>query len=182
MGSALPRSIGSRSIPSNPGCAVVEPPASATIVAVRSIVMPTWESERPAGNATGQRKIAGTRIPPSHNVSLRWKKGALRESHSPPLSLVKTTSVLLGESPRRQRFEDAADAGIEIFDDLGVVLTARRDRRRPAIAAIEPFLRAAVEARCGDWNGQWGAPYVDFEKERTTACVSTKATARVVSS
>ena len=48
----------------------------------------------PAGSTPGQRRISGTRMPPSQSVPFRWKNGAFRDSHSPPLSLVKMTSVL----------------------------------------------------------------------------------------
>jgi len=45
----------------------------------------------------GQRARQGTRIPPSQSVVLRPFQGALRLRLAPPLSLMKTTSVLPAE-------------------------------------------------------------------------------------
>ena len=69
-------------------------PVAATIDAVRSIVMATCADVFPAGRRAGQRRINGTRMPPSHRVLLRLLKGALRESHSPPLSFVKSPACI----------------------------------------------------------------------------------------
>src|SRR6266853_719498 len=62
--------------------------------AVRSMVIPTCFDTTPAGSWAGHRISAGTRMPPSQSVDLRWNRGALCDSNSPPLSLVKTTNVL----------------------------------------------------------------------------------------
>jgi hypothetical protein len=51
-------------------------------------MMPTCADVLPAGIRPGHWKIAGTRMPPSQTVFLRWNSGALRDSHSPPLSCV----------------------------------------------------------------------------------------------
>ena len=61
---------------------------------------PTCAEVCPAGMRPGHFRIAGTRIPPSQTVCLRWNSGALRDSHSPPLSLVKMT-IVLSVRPRR---------------------------------------------------------------------------------
>ena len=78
----------------------------------------------PGGNPAGQRMIAGTRTPPSHTESLRWKSGALRDSHSPPLSFMKTTSVLRVEPARGQRRQNLPDALVGALED-GHVVRAR---------------------------------------------------------
>ena len=43
-------------------------------------------------------------MPPSQIVVFRWKSGALRDNHSPPLSLVKITSVLRVETQFLERY------------------------------------------------------------------------------
>src|SRR6267378_1642065 len=70
-------------------------PVAARIDAVKSIVIATCAELLLVGKCPGHRSISGTRIPPSHRVLFRLLSGALRESHSPPLSFVKMTSVFL---------------------------------------------------------------------------------------
>ena len=83
-------------------------PVAARIDAVRSIVMPTWSTPFPPGIRPGHRTIAGTRMPPSHTVHLRLKSGPLFDSHSPPLSFVKMTMVLLARPSRSSVAQDLA--------------------------------------------------------------------------
>src|SRR5439155_25996559 len=77
-------------------------PVTATIDALRSIVMPTWSETRPGEMWPGHLTIAGTRMPPSHTVHFRLNRGLLLDTHSPPLSLVKITMVLFVR-PSRSR-------------------------------------------------------------------------------
>ena len=69
----------------------------------------------------GQRRIAGTRMPPSHTVPLWWKSGVLRDSHSPPLSLVKITIVFCRKPRLSRAREDLADALIGALEHRDVV-------------------------------------------------------------
>jgi hypothetical protein len=63
------------------------------MVADQSIVMQSCADSLPAAMRPGQRAIHGTRMPPSVRSILPPTSGQLSEKRSPPLSLVKTTSV-----------------------------------------------------------------------------------------
>ena len=95
-------------------------------------------------------------MPPSQSVSLRWKSGALRDSHSPPLSLVKITSVLRVRDPR---FSSVARISptplIGALEHRDVVLPRVRSAR-PSAEGTAP-LSAAVDGWSGTWNGQCAA-------------------------
>ena len=62
-------------------------------VALQSIVMQCWALTRPGAIARGQRATHGTRMPPSVRSILPPTSGQLSLKRSPPLSLVKITSV-----------------------------------------------------------------------------------------
>ena len=125
--------------------------------------MPTCREIVPAASRPGQRSNSGTRMPPSHSVPLRWNSGALRESHSPPLSLVKMTSVFCGELQSIQRVENAADALIGALEHRNVV----RARSGFAIVIPAPFPFRKIRTLIRPVRRVVG----DLEKERSTGAL-----------
>ena len=139
-------------------------PAAARIDAVRSIVIPTCGDVVPARMRPGHRISSGTRIPPSHSVDLRWKSGALRDSHSPPLSLVKITSVFgrasadragrgcgrrLGPRARASRRNRRACRRVDEFAQPRLPSGKIRPLKRPVRGVVRrPRGRKAWRARC----------------------------------
>ena len=74
----------------------------ARIVAVQSIVMTGRSLALPGGITPGQRIAPGTRMPPSWSDPFDSLIGQLYDQRSPPLSLVKTTSVFSSWPPSRR--------------------------------------------------------------------------------
>ena len=68
-------------------------PAASSRVADQSMVMQVCALTPPGATTVGQCAIQGTRMPPSVRSILPPTSGQLSEKRSPPLSLVKTTSV-----------------------------------------------------------------------------------------
>ena len=66
------------------------------------MVMQCWRVTPPGAISRGQWAIHGTRMPPSVRSIFPPTSGQLSEKRSPPLSLVKTTSVS-SSSPWRRR-------------------------------------------------------------------------------
>ena len=97
-------------------------------------------------------------MPPSQTVSLRLKSGSFRDSHSPPLSLMKMTSVLRSSPCAAERLEHPADLAVEVFHDLDVSAARLGALSSDGCCIIELFSRTATDGVVGDWNGQCGAP------------------------
>ena len=147
---------------------------AARIDAVRSMVIPTCGLVLPAGSRPGHRKMAGTRMPPSQAVSLRWNRGAFRDSHSPPLSLVKITSVF------RARLRASIAAMIWPTPSSARSSMAAYSFRVGAGTSLglwNLLLFGDFEYRSGGWNGQWAALYATSRKNGRAAWVWMNATA-----
>jgi hypothetical protein len=89
-------------------------------VADQSIVMQCWALVPPGAMAAGQCAIQGTRMPPSVRSILPPTSGQLSLKRSPPLSLVKTTSVSRSRPCRAQRVHHPADAFVHVVDHAAV--------------------------------------------------------------
>jgi hypothetical protein len=114
----------------------------------------------------GQWAIQGTRMPPSVRSILPPTSGQLSLKRSPPLSLVKTTSVSRSTPLRAQRGHQAADAFVHVVDHaaVGVDVAAVQveqvvftsSRQRGVVARFPgPVRRGVVQAQ---EEGLAGAP------------------------
>jgi hypothetical protein len=88
-------------------------------VADQSIVRQCWALTPPGAMTAGQCAIQGTRMPPSVRSILPPTSGQLSEKRSPPLSLVKTTSVSR-PAPARAARPSPADAFVHVVDHAAV--------------------------------------------------------------
>src|SRR5262245_62160104 len=96
--------------------------------------MATCSEVFPAGSLAGQRRINGTRIPPSHSVLLRCLNGSLPERLSAALVLLYYNRCIFREAMSVERSEDPADALVSALQHANIVLTrGRRGIVRPLV-------------------------------------------------
>ena len=132
---------------------------AARMDAVRSIVIPTWRETRPAGMCPGQRRIAGTRMPPSQTVPLWWKSGVVARQ---PFA-----AVVVGEDHDR------------VLPQAKIVEGARGSGRRPdrrARASRRSRRACSSNRRTGRGAGRCRAPWTADRARWYGQCAALYAT------
>jgi len=112
-----------------------------TRVGSQSMLIMTCSLVRPDGMRPGQHTTAGTRRPPSRSSVFLPLKGHVSENRSPPLSLVKTTTVSSRSPLSLRARRTRPDLGVHALHHLPV------DRRGAAVEIHELLALEAARLR-----------------------------------